>query len=273
MIRDQLREQAKVLPAAQNKLAELFPPPMTAVPIYPEVIYPESDGEPMAETDVHRDQMTDALIYPLKEYFRAAQQAGGQPVYVSGNILLYYVEGNPYRSVAPDVLVTFGIEQRQRRTYKVWVEGKAPDVVFELTSRSTRRKDTNEKRLLYERLGVREYFIFDPLREYLQPPLQGFRLVDDHYVPLQAERVDGDDWELHSEVLGLTLHTAGDTLRLYDPVQQRYLLMAAEEAQARRSAEQRTMDEAQARRTAETKLQAAEAELAHLRALLAGQDD
>ncbi len=73
MLRDRSREQVKVLPAAQTNLAELIIPP-TAAPSYSEIIYPESDGEPMAETDVHRDQMTDALLSPLKEYFRAVYE-------------------------------------------------------------------------------------------------------------------------------------------------------------------------------------------------------
>ncbi|MDQ3248547.1 MAG: Uma2 family endonuclease [Chloroflexota bacterium] len=244
------------------KLAELI------VPLTAPVVYRESDGEPMAETDVHRDEMTDALIHPLKERYRADPL-----VYVSGNLLLYYEEGNPYASVAPDVFVAFGIKNEQRRTYKLWQEGKAPDVVFELSSESTRNKDLSEKRLLYERLGVREYFIFDPLREYLRPPLQGFRLGGAYYTPLAAARLADDNWELPSEVLGLTLRTAGSTLRLYDAVAGRYLLNRAEEAEARRQAEREAVNEAAARRQAEARLQAADAEIISLRARLAERND
>ena len=67
------------------------------------VIYPESDGKPMAEADLHRDQMV-ALIEALKHYFRYDAQ-----VYVSGNLLLYYQESHPRKSVAPDVFVVFGV--------------------------------------------------------------------------------------------------------------------------------------------------------------------
>src|SRR5262245_54477245 len=131
------------------------------------VVYPESDGKPMGETDVH----IDALIYlreALKDYFRDTPQ-----VYVAGNTLLYYEESNPAACVAPDIFVVQGVIKRDRRVYKLWEEGQAPAVVFEITSRSTRLEDLGTKRALYAMLGVPEYFLYDPLGEYLQPPLQG----------------------------------------------------------------------------------------------------
>ncbi len=223
--------------------------------------YPEADGEPMAETDVHRDLMTDALLHPLKERFRQESD-----VYVSGNLFLYYEKGNPAAVVAPDVFVVFGVSNRRRRTYKLWEENKAPDVVFELTSRSTYREDLSDKRLVYEMLGVREYFLFDPLRDYLRPPLQGFRLNEFYYVSAMPEPWDEGEWQIHSQVLGLTVHTDGSTLRLYDPGQDRYLFSRPEEAQARR-------EEAKARRLAEARAATAEAELTRLRAILDRQNN
>jgi len=240
-----------------------------------QIEYPEADGKPMAETDVHRDQMTDALLHPLKERFRNTPN-----VYVSGNLLLYYEEGNRSAVVAPDVFVVFGIPDRQRRTFKLWEEGKAPDVVFELTSESTHREDLRDKRFVYEALGVQEYFLFDPLREYFSPPLQGFRLTGTYFIPLTPEALVEDEWQIHSQVLELTLRTAGQTLRLYDPEQDRYLLTRAEEAEARRRAERQAQAEAEARRRAERQAQAeaearraAEAEIIRLRALLAQRDN
>jgi len=207
----------------------------------------------MAETDVHRDLMTDALLHPLKEYFRHRDD-----VYISGNLFLYYEEGNRSAVVAPDVFVVFGVANQQRRIYKLWEEDKAPDIVIELTSESTYRTDLSDKRLLYETLKVREYFLFDPLQDYLRPPLQGFRLVESYYLPVIPEPWAGGEWQIHSQVLDLTIRTDGPTLRLYDPAQERYLLNHAEEAAARQAAEKR----------AET----AEAELVRLRAMLDRQD-
>jgi len=75
--------------------------------------------------------------------------------------------------VPTDVFVVLGVPKGDRRTFKVWEEGKSPDVVFELTSDSTRREDLGLKRWLYSQLGVREYCLFDPLRQYWQPALRG----------------------------------------------------------------------------------------------------
>ncbi len=166
--------------------------------------YPERDGGPVAETDVHIEQLLD-LRQMLDWYFRDNPQ-----VYVSGNLPIYYVEGEPNERIAPDVFVVFGVPKGQRRVYKVWEEGKGPDVVFEITSRSTRREDLGEKKVIYADLGVREYFLFDPLNEYLTPPLQGFRLTPEGYMPMSGE-------PLVSEVLGLILKVEEGQLRLYDP--------------------------------------------------------
>ena len=59
----------------------------------PTIVYPESDGEPMAETDRHRDLMM-AFIFMLKDHFEDVND-----VYVSGNLLMYYEEGNIRKSV------------------------------------------------------------------------------------------------------------------------------------------------------------------------------
>lgn len=241
-------------------------------PLTEEPFYPESDGEPMAETDTHRDEMTDSLIHPLKQFYRDRSD-----VYVTGNLFFYYQKGNPRAVVAPDVFVVLGVPNHQRNIYKLWEEGRAPDVVFELTSESTSDKDVGDKRLLYERLKVKEYFLFDPLRDYLEPPLQGFRLVGNYYTAIPVESLGQDNWELDSEVLGLVLRTDGHTLRLFDPLQEAYLLTPAEEAEARRQAEGARRQEEKARRVAEEqldytaqKLAAAEAEIARLKTLLTG---
>ena len=175
-------------------------------------LYPESDGKPMAETDIHRQLLSD-LVFTLENFFQ------NQPdVYVSGNLLIYYVEGNPKKRIAPDVFVVRGVEKRQRRIYKLWEEGVAPQVVIELTSRQTWREDLQEKWRLYEQLGVEEYFIFDPEYDYLDDPLVGYRLKDGKYKVMGAR-----DRRLRSKVLGLELVDTGDTLRLFDPNSGRFL--------------------------------------------------
>ena len=135
----------------------------------------------MAETELHLNDMIDA-IQLLEDYF------ADQPnVYVCGNLLLYYEEGNPRKHVSPDVLVALGVPKEPHRDYYlVWKEGKAPDFVVEITSKSTKREDKKKKFEIYrDILKVPEYFLFDPSADYLDPPLQGFRLVGGEYVPIE----------------------------------------------------------------------------------------
>ena len=210
--------------------------PMHSTAAAPRVIdYPETDGQPMAETPTHRDAMMDA-IQVLRRHF-----AHRPDVYVSGNMMMYYEEGEPRRCVSPDVFVAVGVEDKDRRTYLLWREAKGPDFVLEVTSKSTRRNDQVTKRALYEWMGVSEYVLYDPLGEYLDPPLQGYRLVGGRYVEWERTRVPGGVRALHSEVLGLSLHVrARDrALRLYDPVSGEDLLTPVEAAAAREEAEAR----------------------------------
>lgn len=241
--------------------------PVTYAPAPREIEYPESDGEPMAESDVHREQMSDALIYPLKQYF-----CDNPDVYVSGNLLLYYEEGNPSAVVSPDTFIVKGVPNHRRRTYQLWKEKRAPNVVIELTSKSTRYEDLGEKRFVYEELGVPEYFIIDPLREYLDPPLQGFRLQGMYYGPMTSIMIEEEVWQLESQELGLLIQSTPSGVRLYDPVTKQYLLMPAEVEKARREA-QAEAAEAQAE-AAEAKAQMAQmrAEMERLRALLAQKE-
>ncbi len=189
--------------------------------------YPESDGQPMGETGFHVTLIT-YLLSMLREYFRERED-----VYVGANMFVYYQEGDPTKSVAPDVFVVFGVSKEERRIWKVWEEGKAPDVVFELTSRSTQSEDLGVKKGLYEWLGVREYFIFDPLGEYLSPVLRGFRLTEEGYREMEAT-VTGTGLQLTSELLGLVLRVEGNELRLLDRATGERLLPPPELAAALR---------------------------------------
>src|SRR5262245_27078437 len=211
--------------------------------------YPTSDGKPMGETDKHRD-LTTYGVEALK--FRFADRP---EVYVSGNNFLYWEEGNPRKSVSPDCYVVFGVGMRQRDCYKAWEEGgRLPDVVIEFTSKKTKKEDTDTKRPLYEQvLKVPEYFLFDPTGDYLTPRLQGFRLVEGEYVPLEAV-----DNRLFSEQLGLELVQDGENLYFYDPERGERLLTPLEQAR-------RAEEEAAARATAEAENARLRAELERLR--------
>jgi Uma2 family endonuclease len=169
--------------------------------------YPTSDGKPMAETDWHRIVMT-AVIQMLDRWF-----AGDREIYVAGNMLMYYVPGNKRKHVSPDVFVVFGVPKKLRGCFLVWEEGKAPAVVIEITSKTTKKEDMNKKMVLYrEVLKVTEYFLFDPLGDYLKPRLEGYRLHHGTFVSI--EQVEG---RLPSNMLDLHLQAEGTDLRLYDP--------------------------------------------------------
>lgn len=215
--------------------------------------YPDSDGRPMGETPLHIDNLA-YLVQMLRIRFEHDPQ-----VYIAGNMFVYYVPGNRLRHVSPDVFVVFGIPKSttpERRRYLVWEEGKAPDIVIELTSESTREEDIDDKMQIYRILGVREYFLYDPYEEYLDPPLQGYRLVEGEFQPITA--VTG---RLPSSVLGLHLEPSEGFLRLYDPATQAWLPTPPEEHQALLQAEE-------ARRHAETELQRLRQELDELRSRL-----
>jgi Uma2 family endonuclease len=192
-----------------------------------QIHYPESDGKSMGETDVH----IDALIYlreALRDHFR-----NDPLMYVAGNMLLYYEEGNPAACVAPDVFVVQGVAKHERRTYKLWEEGQPPTVVFEITSRGSRLEDLGTKRAIYAMLGVREYLLYDPLGEYLRPPLQGYRLQEGEYQRLPPGAEGGID----SQALGLDLRLENGRLRVFNPATGERLLTPAEALVAQRAAE------------------------------------
>jgi Uma2 family endonuclease len=229
------------------------------------VQYPTGDGKPMAETEIHRDDMLD-LIRTLQHHYDQAPM-----VCVSGNMLMYYEEGNRRKHLSPDVFVVRGIPKKERKYYLIWEEGKAPDVVIELTSKSTKREDQVKKRDLYrDVLRVPEYFLFDPTEDYLKPPLQGFRLEGDEYI-----RIEPIDGRLPSAVLGLHLERDGKELRLYDPERHTRLPKPLEredaskrEAEmAKREAEMAKQEAEMAKREAEAANQRAEALRRELEAL------
>ena len=229
----------------------------------PIIEYPESDGKPVGETDVHRREILHT-IETLERHFRDAPD-----IYVSGNLMFYYEEGNPSAVVSPDVFVVKGVRKGLRRTYKLWEEGVAPCVVIEMTSRSTRLEDKGNKRALYALLGVREYFLFDPLGEYLKPPLQGFTLVDGEYAPLPFE----SDGGIISRELGLKLYRDETVLRLFDlasgrevvrtedlsdVLQQALSIVQQAEEHARLAAEHARLAAAQAQQEADARRRAEE---------------
>ena len=212
-------------------------------------LYPDSDGKPMAVSDLHR-RILMRTIQILETYYKENSE-----VYVSGDILMYYVEGDPRQSVSPDVLVTFGIGNKNRRTYLIWEEGKVPDFVMEFSSKGTYRNDLGRKMELYASLGIQDYFLFDAEGLYLSTPIMGFTLVDGSYIPIEA----GPDQELHSAALGLDFYLGDVGLGIYDPAADVWLQTPAESAAERAEIAETRAEAAETRaEAAETRAETAE---------------
>ena len=142
----------------------------------------------------------------------------------------YDSRDNPDNSpAAPDVYVAFGVANRHRNSYVVWEEGKPPDFVLEVASPSSRREDEQEKPRKYAKMGVPEYFLYDPEGK-LEPALAGFELGVEGYEPLPTETLPCGVVGVRSEVLGLCLcvepsglEPLDGSLRWYDPATGEFL--------------------------------------------------
>lgn len=236
------------------------------IKVQPADDYPSSDGKPMAETEVHILALIH-LLNALRYFFRK------QPdVYVIGNMLLYYREGDKSKRKAPDVMVIKGVDTTiRRRSYKLWEEKVPPSVVIELTSAETKKADIVTKPALYAGLGIKEYFLFDPLFEYLDEQLLGYRMVDGEYRLIKPDS-DGD---LHSKELGVIFSIQGSLLRVVDP-QTGEFVPALEEAvdladrETQRAEQERLRAEQEMQRAEQEAQRAteAEAEILRLQALI-----
>jgi len=243
------------------------------------VVYPDSDGTPMGETGFHVHASLH-LYSALRQFFRDDPE-----VYVAANMFLYYEEGNPQAVRAPDVMVIRGVRNYERRTFKLWKEGTAPCVIFEITSKSSVVEDLMAKGMLYASLGVREYFLFDPLHDYLDKRLLGFSLEGKNYLPMTLN----DRSELVSQELDIIMKVEHSILRLINPETNKPIPgleeaviwaeqeaeradqeaeRAEQEAQRAEQEAQRAEQEAQRAEQERRRAEVAEAELAKLRARL-----
>ena len=240
---------------------------MTTKTATPAVIYPDTDGKPLPD-NLEQEPFFIETLATLKAFFTDPD------ILVSGNTIIYYEEGNPNRSVAPDCYIVFGVRRESlilpdTKTYLVWEAGKFPDFVLEIASSSTARNDTGPKRDLYARLGALEYWRYDPTGGDLYgEPLVGEYLVDGEYRRFNLTLDPDGTTRAHSPLLNLDLRSEGDRLRFYDPVSDRWLENFIE-SQERANAEQERANAEQERANAEQeRADAAEARVAELEAEL-----
>mgnify|MGYP002777067155 CR=1 FL=1 len=234
-----------------------------------EIFYPSSDGEPLAETSVHVDAIINAVV-SLRQYL------AGQPAIVLADQFLYYAQGYPRLRVAPDVMVILNVAPGPRDNYKTWEEGEIPVVIFEMTSAGTKDQDQGYKKVLYEQLGVQEYWQFDPKGEWIPEKLRGFRLFREQYEPITDDRSEPLKLRLQVEdqLIGFYREDTGEKILapadLLQALQQE--IVARQEAEAlveqeRQRAEQERQRAEQERRRAESAEAQAEQLRAQLRAL------
>jgi len=215
----------------------------------------------MAKSDFQREYLIYA-IEALRIHFRDRNN-----VYVSGNLFIYYEQDNPKAVVVPDVFVVMGAPNHDRPSFNLWEEPKGPDFVLEILSQSTRGEDQNAKRRIYAHLGVREYWQYDPIGAYLDPPLQALQLIDRNYWPLRG---NPEGSSLHSKALGLGLRLEEGALRFYDSHTREKLRSHLETEQAWLEAEQARLEAETHVAWEKTLRRIAEARLAELEAQLRG---
>lgn len=231
-----------------------------------EIVYPESDGEPMANNTEQFD-----WIVIVKENLEILFETNPN-VFVAGDLLWYPVEGNNLERNAPDVLVALGRPKGRRGSYMQWKEGGLPpQVVFEILSPGNRKDEMDKKFAFYQRYGVEEYYVYDPQDGVLQGWLRNgrgqFRSI-----------IEIDGWVSPWLRIRFDINSQGK-LEVYSPDGNRFLsfielnqrrkdaevraqreaALAIAEAEARALAEERA-NEAQAQaQEAQTRADAAEA--------------
>lgn len=199
-----------------------------------EVIYPDSDGKPMAN---NTKQFRWILVIQQNLDWLFADETN---VFVAGDLFWYPVQGRNTIFNAPDVMVVFGRPKSDRGSYQQWnEEGIAPQVVFEILSPSNSQDEMDKKLLFYDRYGVEEYYIYDPDRNQLRGWLRGEDGLD---VITQMA-----DWV--SPRLGIRFALSEESLELYRSDGERFLTYV-EIAQRFEEERQRAEEAEQARRDA-----------------------
>ena len=214
------------------------------------IVYPETDGLPMAENTVQF-----RWIVLVKDNLEAIF-ADQDDVFVAGDHFWYPVEGQPGIRVAPDIMVAFGRPKGDRRSYLQWEEGGvAPQVVWEILSPGNRHGEMVAKFQFYEHYGVEEYYVYDPDTG----EVSGWIRRNGRLEPI----ADMNGWI--SPLLQVRFIKEGDELKLYGPDGKAFqtfqeVLDQAEQAQqhaeqAQRQAEQARHQAEQAKRQIEEQAQ------------------
>ena len=212
------------------------------------VHYPDSDGHFLPDNPLQAHAVMN-VRFALQHHFDKVEN-----IVLEGDMFMYYEEGNPAASIAPDVYVVLDHDLGDRPVYKIWEEGKPPDFALEVISPSSQLRNSKEKRALYQQLGIGEYFLFQPDPRKRGRRLVGYRLWGDTYEVVPTD----PDGAVCSATLGVSFRVAGKNLRLrnlatgreYAWIEENCRNFEAAEARAE-SAEATADAEAKARRQVE----------------------
>jgi Uma2 family endonuclease len=175
-----------------------------------EIVFPPIDiysNEPPLESELHLDQIV-LLLSCLKWLWKDRTD-----FYAAGNLTIYYSpeyqKSRDFRG--PDFFVVLDTERKTRKSWVVWAEdGKYPNLIVEILSKSTAKIDRELKKQLYQdTFRTPDYFWFDPETQ----ELAGFHLVDGKYQPLNPNP-QGHLW---SEQLQLNVGIHNGFLRFFTP--------------------------------------------------------
>jgi Uma2 family endonuclease len=220
--------------------------------------------EPPDKPDAMEQHLEQAEVFQLLSA-RFTEFNQRPDVFLDFDSYICYDRSNLNVRVSPDIYLVFGVDARAirpRKLYLPWEAGKPPDWALEIASESTAREDVNRKPAIYARIGIPEYWRFDPTGgNYHGVPLWGGVLENGAYRPI--ELTIGPDGVLtgHSPVLGLSLCWDEGWPRFYDPSTGAYLETWREVQAARAEAETRAAVEQAARRDAEAELRRLREEL------------
>ena len=196
-------------------------------------------NEPVLKPDaMEQNLQLEAILGLLRAHFTDFNRR--PDVFLDSNTIICYDPRDLNVRVSPDVYLAFGVDAqaiRPRKLYLPWEVGKPPDWVLEIASSSTGREDVGRKRHIYARIGVPEYWRFDPKEgEYHGEKLAGDRLVDGAYRPIELTTEPDGILKGYSEVLELSLCWDANWPRFYDPATDTYL-ESWQEVEAARQAE------------------------------------
>ena len=190
-------------------------------------------------------------------------------VFVSGNTILCFDQNDLNIRVSPDLYAAFGVDAtaiEERKLYLPWEAGKPPDFALEVASESTGKNDIGEKRLIYARIGIPEYWRFDGSGgDIYGEPLFGEMLAGEQYQPVDLTTEPDGILKGYSPALSLYLSWHEGRLTFYDPVTGAYLRDLGEEQEAHREAEAALRAERAAREGDQARIRQVEEELRRLR--------